>query len=293
MDSVGPSKVVETMVDAGAAKAKLSVTDLLIRGALAGVFLGFATSLALTAIAQTGVGIVGALIFPVGFVMVILLGMELVTGNFALIPAALFGRKATWSGLLSNWFWVIVGHLIGSVFYAGLFALTVTQFGTQESNPMIEQLISVAEAKTTAYAALGAAGMGTVFVKAVLCNWMVALGAIMAMTSNSTIGKVFAMWLPILIFFAQGFEHAVVNMFVIPAGMLVGADVSIADWWIWNQIPVLLGNVVSGVLLTAVPFYFTYRPKDTDDTPDNEVEEKEDAPWKTPEQAKVKAQVPL
>ena len=283
LDNIGPSKVVETMVDAGAVKAKLPVKDLLIRGAMAGAFLGFATTLAFTATIQTGLGIVGALIFPVGFVMVVLLGMELVTGNFALIPAAMFGKRATWSGLISNWSWVIVGHLIGSVFYAALFALAVTQFGTQEGNPMIDQLVSVAEAKTTAYAALGAAGMGTVFVKAVLCNWMVALGAIMAMTSNSTIGKTFAMWLPILIFFAQGFEHSVVNMFVIPAGMLVGADVSVADWWIWNQIPVLVGNLVSGVLLTAGLLYFTYQPRGTNATAGTGggstlVEKKEDNP---------------
>lgn len=63
----------------------------------------------------------------------------------------------------------------------------------------------------------------------------------MAFMSTSTIGKIAAMWLPILIFFAQGFEHAVVNMFVIPAGMMLGADITMADWWMWNQIPVLFG----------------------------------------------------
>jgi formate transporter len=66
------------------------------------------------------------------------------------------------------------------------------------------------------------------------------------------------MWLPILIFFAQGFEHAVVNMFVIPAGMILGADISMADWWLWNQIPVLIGNLVSGVLFTGFALYYTH-----------------------------------
>ena len=88
--------------------------------------------------------------------------------------------------------------------------------------------------------------MKEVFFKAVLCNWMVTMGVVMAMTSTSTTGKIVAMWLPIMTFFAQGFEHSVVNMFVIPAGMLFGAHVSLRQWWLWNQIPVTLGNITGG-----------------------------------------------
>ena len=64
--------------------------------------------------------------------------------------------------------------------------------------------------------------------------------------------------IPIFIFFAQGFEHSVVNMFVIPAGIILGAKVSILDWWLWNQIPVTIGNFVGAWLLVALPFYLTY-----------------------------------
>ena len=67
------------------------------------------------------------------------------------------------------------------------------------------------------------------------------------------------MWLPILIFFAQGFEHAVVNMFVIPAGMMLGANVTMGDWWLWNLIPVLIGNFVGGLLFTGLALYVTHR----------------------------------
>jgi formate transporter len=112
--------------------------------------------------------------------------------------------------------------------------------------------------KTTGYAHFGTAGMITVFVKATLCNWMVCLGVVLALTSTSTIGRIAGAWMPILVFFAQGFEHSVVNMFVIPAGMLMGAKVTIADWWLWNQIPVTLGNVVGGLLFTSLALYVTY-----------------------------------
>lgn len=104
MSYVSPEDVVENMIKAGQAKAKLPVKDLLLRGALAGVFLGYATTLAFTASLQTQLPIVGALIFPVGFVMVILLGLELVTGNFALIPTALFSGKVKINNMFLNCF---------------------------------------------------------------------------------------------------------------------------------------------------------------------------------------------
>ena len=89
---------------------------------------------------------------------------------------------------------------------------------------------------------------------------MVCLGVVMALTSQSTVGKIAAMWLPIITFFGQGFEHSVVNMFVIPTGMLLGAKVTMSDWWLWNQIPVTLGNLVGGLLFTGLFLYWTYTP---------------------------------
>jgi formate/nitrite transporter len=258
MDSLKPAAVVAGMVEAGIAKAGLGPFDLLVRGALSGALLGFATSLAIGAATQTGQPIVGALIFPVGFVMIVLLGLELVTGSFALVPLALLRGRTSLGALLSNWSWVFLGNLIGSIFYAGLLAIALTMAGQIEPAGVALSIVKIAEAKTTGYAHFGMAGMLTVFVKAMLCNWMVCLGVVMALSSTSTIGRIAGAWMPILIFFAQGFEHSVVNMFVIPAGMMMGAKVSLADWWIWNQIPVTLGNLVGGLLFTGLALYVTY-----------------------------------
>src|SRR5262247_2295806 len=125
MPYVKPDAVVEQMVNAGVAKSQLPVRDLLLRGFLSGAFLGFATTLAFTASLQTKIGLVGALVFPVGFVMIVLLGLELVTGNFALVPLAVHEQRASVAGLLGNWGWVFIGNLVGSVFYAMLFTLTL------------------------------------------------------------------------------------------------------------------------------------------------------------------------
>jgi formate/nitrite transporter len=254
MSYVKPDAVVEQMVQTGVMKSQLPVRDLLMRGFLSGAFLGFATTLAFTASLQTKLGIVGALVFPAGFVMIVLLGLELVTGNFALVPLGVREGKTSLGALLSNWGWVFLGNLLGSVVYALLFTITLSP-----DSEMAKQIMAVSEAKTLGYARLGGHGLAVVLSKAILCNWMVTLGVAMAMTSQSTTGKIAAMWLPIMTFFAQGFEHSVVNMFAIPAGMLLGADVGLRDWWLWNQIPVTVGNIVGGLVFTGMALHVTHR----------------------------------
>lgn len=265
MAYVKPEMVVENMLNAGAYKASLGVKDMLIRGALSGAFLGYATTLAITAMTQTGIGIVGAIIFPIGFVMIVLLGLELVTGNFALLPIAVMDGRTTLGRLAYNWTWVILGNLLGSVAYGFLYYIVMTKVGNVDPMTLAatKKIIAVAEAKTIGYSSLGFAGVIAAFTSAILCNWMVTLGAVMAMTAESTIGKIAAMWLPIMTFFGLGYEHAIVNMFVIPTGMMMGANVTMGDWWLSNQIPVILGNIVGGMLFTGTALYLTARKKAT------------------------------
>jgi formate transporter len=261
MDYNKPTDVVASMIEAGRTKLGLSPRDLIIRGILAGAILATATTLAFGAAVSTGQPLVGAVIFPVGLVMIVMLGLELVTGSFALLPLARMEHGIARRRVVINWSWVFLGNLIGSVAYGALFAVALTNMGTIEPAGVAAQVVRVAEAKTVGYAASGTAGLVTVFVKAMLCNWLVCLGVVMFMTSSSTVGKIVATWLPITTFFAQGYEHAVVNMFVIPTGMMMGAKVSVADWWLWNQIPVTLGNLIGGGVFTGLALYLTHKPK--------------------------------
>jgi formate transporter len=260
MDYVKPADVAKAMIESGSRKLTLAPRDLLIRGILSGAILGVATSLAFNGAFTTGQPLVGALIFPVGLISIVLLGLELVTGSFALVPLPWLRGEASGGAVIANWAWVFIGNLIGSVAYGALLAIVLTNMGATEPTGVAARLIAAAEAKTVANAALGYHGMVTVFVKAMLCNWLVCLAVVLAMTTNSTIGKIACAWMPIFIFFAQGFEHSVVNMFIIPTGMMMGAKVSVADWWIWNQIPVTLGNLVGGFVFTGFAIYATYKP---------------------------------
>jgi formate/nitrite transporter len=261
VDYIKPAEVAAAMVETGCRKLGLTPHDLLIRGILAGALLGVATSLAFTGAVSTGQPLVGALIFPVGLIIIVLLGLELVTGSFALVPLPWLNRDASGMAVITNWTWVFVANLIGSVVYGALLAIALTNMGASEPTGVAARIIAIAEAKTAGYAAFGIAGLVTAFVKGILCNWMVCLAVVLAMGTSSTIGKIATAWMPIFIFFAQGFEHAVVNMFIIPTGMLLGAKVTFVDWWVWNQIPVTLGNIVGGFVFTGLALYLTYRPR--------------------------------
>jgi formate/nitrite transporter len=261
LDYVEPTDLLHDAIKAASRKVSLSVRNLLIRSFLAGGLLAYATSLVFIVLSQNVPPIVGAILFPVGFVILVLLGLELATGNFALLPMGWAAGEVSLLGMLRNLAWVYLGNLAGSLFYALLFYLAVTNCGASGSGAVGELIKAVVLKKTVTYTAVGLRGWETAFIKGVLCNWMVTLGAVLAMASRSTIGKVVAMWLPIMTFFALGYEHSIVNMFLIPTGRLFGAPVSLSQWWLWNQIPVTLGNLVSGALLTGLGLYVTNAPK--------------------------------
>jgi formate transporter len=148
MDYVVPNQLVADMLEAARKKAALSVRDLMIRGILAGVFLGYATSLVIVVLSQGLAPIVGAILFPVGFVMLVLLGLELATGNFALLPTGLLSGDVRFGELLRNWGWVYFGNLIGSVAYALLFYLAVTNFMSSDGGALGELVRQAAQKKT-------------------------------------------------------------------------------------------------------------------------------------------------
>ncbi|HEV3087585.1 MAG TPA: formate/nitrite transporter family protein [Candidatus Elarobacter sp.] len=259
MDQMKPGELISALVESATQKTALRPIDLIIRGALAGALLAVSSAFATYAAVQTGMPIVGALIFPVGLAMIVLLGLDLVTGAFGIIPLGIHARRVSGGQMLANWGWIFLGNLAGSVAFGALLALALTMsFHAEDKTGLAQKIVLVATAKTAGYEHAGSAGMLTVFIKGMLCNWLVCLGVILGASSRSTFGKIAACWLPITVFYALGFEHAVVNMYAIPTGMLLGAKVSFAQWWIWNQIPVTLGNLVGGYLFTGAALYLTY-----------------------------------
>ncbi len=260
MSYLVPSEFVTKMVDAGESKVFMSTRDTVIRAYMAGAILALAAVFAVTVTVQTGFPIIGAILFPVGFCMLYLLGFDLLTGVFVLSPLALIDKRpgVTIGGVLRNWGLVFIGNFLGALTVAVMMAVVFT-YGFSTPPDKVGTVIShIGENRTLGYAQYGAAGMLTIFLRGMLCNWMVSTGVVGAMISTSVSGKVIAMWMPIMLFFGMTFEHSVVNMFLFPSAMLMGGKFSIMDYMIWNELPTVLGNLVGGLAFTGLTLYATH-----------------------------------
>jgi len=255
-----PAEFVKKAIDAGEAKVFMSTKDTLIRAYMAGAILALAAAFAVTITQTTGQPLVGAILFPVGFCMLYLLGYDLLTGVVVLTPLAWLDKRpgVTLGGVLRNWLLVFLGNFGGALTVAVMMSIVFTFGFATEPSPVGKLIAGIGEARTLGYAKYGAAGMLTLFVRAVMCNWMVSTGVIGAMISTSVPGKVIAMWMPIMVFFFMTFEHSIVNMFLFPSALIMGGNFSIADYFIWNEIPTLVGNIVGGIAFTGLMLYSTH-----------------------------------
>jgi formate transporter len=260
MSYLVPSEFVTKMVDAGESKIFMSTRDTVIRAYMAGAILALAAAFAVMVNVQTGYPIIGAVLFPVGFCMLYLLGFDLLTGVFVLSPLALIDKRpgVTLSGVLRNWGLVFIGNFLGALTVAVMMSIVYTYAFSTPPDKVGVVIAGIGEARTLGYAKYGAAGMLTLFIRGMLCNWMVSTGVVGAMISTTVPGKVIAMWMPIMVFFAMVFEHSVVNMFLFPSALLMGGHFSILDYFIWNEIPTVVGNLVGGLSFTGLTLYATH-----------------------------------
>jgi formate/nitrite transporter len=260
MSYLVPSEFVTKMVDAGESKIFMSTRDTVIRAYMAGAILALAAAFAVMVTVQTGYPIIGAILFPVGFCMLYLLGFDLLTGVFVLSPLAWIDKRpgVTIAGVLRNWGLVFVGNFLGALTVAVMMSIVYTYGFSTPPDKVGAVIAGIGEARTLGYAKFGAAGMLTLFIRGMLCNWMVSTGVVGAMISTSVPGKVIAMWMPIMVFFAMVFEHSVVNMFLFPSALIMGGKFSIMDYLIWNEIPTVLGNLIGGLSFTGLTLYATH-----------------------------------
>lgn len=251
-----PAEIAQAAVAAGKAKTLLSPDKMLLLGFLAGAYIAIGGFLAVIVgggvNAETlGVGIQKLLfagVFPVGLMLVVIAGSELFTGNCLLPPIAKFAGETDWNGVLKNWGWVYLGNFIGSVFVAYFLATATGLFG---ADPWHAYIIKIAEGKV-------ALGWWKILWRSIGCNWLVTLAVWMSLAADDVIGKIFAIWFPIMAFVGLGFEHSVANMFFIPAGMFAGANVSLLQFLFMNLLPATIGNIIAGVVLVAWVYYYLY-----------------------------------
>jgi len=260
MSYLVPTEFVTKMVDSGESKVYMSTKDTLIRAFMAGAILALAAVFAITVAVKTGSPLTGALLFPVGFIMLYLMQFDLLTGVFMLVPLALLDKRpgVTLNQVLRNWGLVFMGNLAGALTVAFMMSFIFTYGYTVDGGAIADKVSHIGEARTLGYKSHGVEGWFTIFIRGMLCNWMVSMGVVGAMVSTSVSGKAIAMWMPIMLFFFMGFEHSIVNMFLFPFSMIMGGDFTLVDYLVWNEIPTVLGNLVGGLAFTGLTLYATH-----------------------------------
>lgn len=247
-----PAEILQIWIGNGVKKAGLPVFKMILLGMAAGVYIGFgahafllATAAADTAFSATMGKLAGAAVFPVGLMLVVLCGAELFTGN-NLLTLALFDRKITPAQLLRNWVTVYLSNLAGSVLLALLLAGSGLYGGATG-----ERAIAVAVSKV-------GAPFTEMVIRGILCNILVVLALWFQAGARDLVGKIWAIWFPIMLFVFAGFEHSVANMTYIPLGMFLGAEVSIGQFLLGNLLPVTIGNLIGGALIVPACYYSAY-----------------------------------
>jgi formate/nitrite transporter FocA (FNT family) len=159
---------------------------------------------------------------------------------------------------MRNWGLVFIGNFAGAMTTAFFMSFILTYGYSIDGGAIAEKVATIGESRTVGYQAHGFAGWITIFIRGMLCNWMVSMGVVGAMISTSAGAKMAAMWMPVMLFFFMGFEHSIVNMFLFPFSMIMGGDFTVYDYIIWNELPTVLGNLAGGLFLVGLPLYFTH-----------------------------------
>ncbi|MCI3927077.1 formate/nitrite transporter family protein [Paenibacillus sp. TRM 82003] len=247
-----PDQIASYTVEMGVKKSKLPYLATGVLGFQAGAFiaLGYLLSIRITAgmPAEWGSlpGFIGASVFPIGLILTLVAGGELLTGNMMAVPIAAMARKVALRRVAINWTIVTATNFLGAIFVAYAFGHVA---GLTETGIYLEKTIDIARHKIDApFLAAFVSGIG--------CNWLVALAVWLYYSARTEGGKLFVIWLPTMAFVAIGFQHVVANMFVIPAAVFAGG----ATWaeYVSNFVPVFLGNAVGGSLFVAGAYALAY-----------------------------------
>ena len=258
--TLSPAEIASVWVENGVKKAAIGTLKTIILGMFAGIFIGFGGFAYLTAMGNIQAAgfnrLLGASVFPVGLMLVIYCGAELFTGNNLLVIACL-DKKISGTKLARNWFLVYVGNILGSYLLAWLVYISGIAGTAENPGAITTVVLSVTAAKTslTFTAAL---------VRGILCNILVVLACWFQAASKDLIGKIFAVWFPIMLFVFCGFEHSIANMFFLPLGQLLGAPATFGAVWLKNIIPVTIGNIIGGAGIIAGAYYYIYVYKPAD-----------------------------
>ena len=256
------AKMAEEMA---AAKSAASLPSLVLLGLAAGAYIAFGGGLAF--LVSNGLGaaaegnpalvrLVSGALFPLGLILIVLVGGELFTGNVAYMTVGIVRGRVTWAQLLWNWLLIWCANFLGALLVTYL--LFKVGFGSTgglfSAEPWAAAAAAVGEAKVSM-------PWGEAFVRGIGANWLVCLALWLGNASDSMAGRLAGLWWPVMTFVVFGFEHSIANMFYLPMSLLEGGDFTVAEMLLRNLLPVTLGNIVGGALFVGLPYAFVTKAK--------------------------------
>lgn len=249
---LAPKEIAEATVGVGKYKTSKKNSIVFVSALLAGLFIGLGYTgylIVSGTMADAAVGkVVGALLFPVGLLLVLIAGADLFTGN-TLVTMAWYKKEIKLSDVVKNLGIVWLGNFVGA-----LLLVALVYFSNTFTGSIADGVIYLAEKKAHL-------NMVELLTRSTLCNILVAITVYMSYAAKDVTGKVIISYIPIWLFVITGFEHCVANMFVLPMGYLLGADITIAQIFA-NIVPVTIGNIIGGMLVTAAYYFLFLKDKD-------------------------------
>lgn len=268
-------EVVEKYIENCQAKRKLSAKSIFVKAVLAGsmISMGAAmSSVAAHTVSDVGLArLAAAVVFPVGLMMVILLGAELFTGD-CLVSMSVMDGKQKVKDAIRLLVLVYLGNFVGAVFTA-LFISLSGQWD-YSAGMLGAYTIKVAIGKVSLT-------FTEAMISGILCNVLVCAAVLMAMCAKDITGKLLASFSTIMLFVVSGFEHCVANMYYITAGILALNNPEYAQlamsaygysagqlenlntmsFFVTNLLLVTIGNILGGALFVGAPIYYLNKNK--------------------------------
>lgn len=256
-----PREITEAATNTGAAKAALTLNDtprLFTAACLAGAYISLGGILSLivgfgfpgiTAGNPSLQKLLSGCMFPIGLILVVVLGVELFTGNNALLVPSYMKQRHSFGTMLRNWAVVYAGNFAGAMIFT---YLMVYLCGLTSSEPYKSAITGIATAKVSM-------PWLTVMLKGIGANWCVCLAVWLALSGKTFFEKAFGCWIPVMAFVALGYEHSIANMFFIPLGIMEGADIGIMEAIFTNIIPATIGNIIGGSLLVGAVYGYLHK----------------------------------
>jgi len=251
----GLADTIQDVAASGTTKAHLRLGQLFILGFIAAAYLSFATTLSLV----VGAGIetpglqklVMGLVFPIGLISLVIAGGEMWTGTSMNAPVAGMMGRVRWQDVLYTLVGSYAGNFAGGLFCAWLLlkgsnVLIGPGYTGSAWGDLLHKLTLMKVSLSFSQA----------FWRGFACVWLVDLAVFLSFRAQDTAGKFFLVWFPAATFFAIGLEHSVVNMFLIPAGIMAGSTVTWGQFFFYNQIPVTLGNAAAGAFCLGLGYWY-------------------------------------